>query len=111
MVGTNSITSLAQNSHIREKFLSLEQATTFTLSTNTSIEDNVVVYLNGVRLHTDDYTFTTANDTIVFASSRPVGDIIDVDIVTAGFRTSNHNSKSETGTHLSFQNKNTLIMI
>ena len=68
----------------------------------------MVVYLNGVRLHTDDYTFTNANNTIVFASARPVDDVVDVDIVTAGFRTSNHNAKSETGRHLSFENKNVL---
>ena len=109
LIGFNAITALAQNSHTREKFtVSGTATTTFTLSTNTVVEDNVVVYLNGVRLHTDDYSFYTANDTVVFASSRPVGDIIDVDIVTAGFRTSNHNAKSETGRHLSFENKNVL---
>ncbi len=68
LVGTNSITSLAHNSHIREKLsVSGTAATTFTLSTNTTIEDNVVVYLNGVRLHTDDYTFTTAKTIVSFA--------------------------------------------
>ena len=108
LIGFNAITALAQNSHIREKFTVLTSTANFTLSTNTAVEDNVVVYLNGVRLHTDDYTFTNANNTIVFASARPVDDVVDVDIVTAGFRTSNHNAKSETGRHLSFENKNVL---
>ena len=108
LIGFNAITALAQNSHTREKFTVLTSTANFTLSTNTAVEDNVVIYLNGVRLHTDDYSFYTANDTIVFTSSRPVGDIVDVDIVTAGFRTSNHNAKSETGRHISFENKNVL---
>ena len=108
LIGFNAITALAQNSHTREKFTVLTSTANFTLSTNTAVEDNVVVYLNGVRLHTDDYSFYTANDTVVFTSSRPVGDIVDVDIVTAGFRTSNHNAKSETGRHISFENKNVL---
>ena len=109
LVGFNAITSLARNSHTREKFTVSGTATSsFTLTTNTAVEDNVVVYVNGARLHTDDYSFYTANDTIVFTSSRPVGDIVDVDIVTAGFRTSNHPAKSEVGTHLSFENNKIL---
>ena len=150
LVGFNAITSLAQNSHIRETFtVSGTAKSAFTLTTNIAVEDNIVVYLNGVRLHRNDYALHNENNIIEFKSStndaivldstdgtadagdnvlteimlgsdniiteniqtiesRPVGDVIDVDIVTAGFRTSNHNAKSEVGTHLSFENKKVL---
>ena len=104
LIGFNAITSLAQSSYIRETFTSSSNQSVFTLATNIAAQDDIIIHVNGVRIQNADYTTYTSNNTITFSESFGVGEVIDFDVVTAGFRSGNHNAKSEKATHQSFAN-------
>ena len=104
LIGFNAITSLAQSSYVREVFTSSSGQTNFTLSTNIAAQDDVIPYVNGIRLQGTGYVIHTSNNTITFTEGLGLSEIVEFEVVTAGFRSGIHNAKSEKATHQSFAN-------
>ena len=66
------------------------------------------MHLNGYRLSEVDYTITPANNTISFTAGRTLNDVVAVDIISPGFRSSMHNAKGESAEHPMFLTPSTL---
>ena len=56
------------------------------------------VYLNGMRLHETDYTIDYTAKTIEI-QDLVNGDVVSIDIIQHGFRSSAHNTKAEPARH------------
>ena len=108
LVGLNFITDLARSSYLRETFTSTASQQHFTLNTNIDGTTRLNVHLNGYRLSEVDYTITPANNTISFTAGRTLNDVVAVDIISPGFRSSMHNAKGESAEHPMFLTPSTL---
>ena len=105
LYGTNGVTDLARSSYSRETFTAGQGQTLFQLNMSLTGGERINVYLNGLRISETDFDIDYINKTVT-VSEREADDVLVVEIIAHGFRSSAHNSKSEKAFHPMFSTPN-----
>ena len=96
--GTNDVAALSRSTLTKETFTVDGDQEVFNLTSKLSGGERMNVYLNGMRLHETDYTIDYIAKTIEVQDVAQ-GDVISIDIIQHGFRSSAHNTKAEAARH------------
>ncbi|MEK9694122.1 MAG: hypothetical protein VW270_00080 [Candidatus Poseidoniales archaeon] len=105
LYGTNGVTDLARSSYSRETFTAGQGQTLFQLNMSLTGGERINVYLNGLRISETDFDIDYINKTVT-VSEREADDVLVIEIIAHGFRSSAHNSKSEKAFHPMFSTPN-----
>lgn len=105
LYGTNGVTDLARSSYSRETFTAAQGQTLFQLNMSLTGGERINVYLNGLRISETDFDIDYINKTVT-VSEREADDVLVIEIIAHGFRSSAHNSKSEKAFHPMFSTPN-----
>ena len=98
LYGSNDVTALSRSTLSKETFTADGTQEVFNLTSKLSGGERINVYLNGMRLHETDYTIDFTAKTIEVQDVTQ-GDVISIDIIQHGFRSSAHNTKAEPARH------------
>lgn len=101
LYGASEVTDLSRSTYSKETFTAGAGQTMFQLLGQIAGGERINVYLNGLRLAESDYEIDYINKNITI-SPRLEGDIIFVEILQHGFRSSMHNAKNEKALHPMF---------
>lgn len=101
LYGTSEITDLSRSTYAKETFTAVKYQTNFQVHNPISPVERINVYVNGLRLSEVDFSIDYVNKTIII-SERDTDDIVMVEIVSPGFRSSMHNTKNEKAYHPMF---------
>ena len=101
LYGSNDVTSLSRSTLSKETFTADGTQEVFNLTSKLSGGERINVYLNGMRLHETDYKIDYSLKTITIEEIAN-GDVVSIDIIQHGFRSSAHNTKAEVARHPMF---------
>ena len=101
LFGTSEITDLSRSTYVKQTYTATLGQTNFQLSNPIAPSDRINVYVNGLRLSEVDYTIDYTNKMIII-SARHTDDIVMVETISPGFRSSMHNAKNDKATHPMF---------
>ena len=99
--GHSDVAALSRSSVSKETFTADGTQEVFPLTARLTGGERMNVYLNGMRLHETDYTIDYTAKTIEIQELEN-GDVISIDIIQHGFRSSAHNTKAEVARHPMF---------
>ena len=99
--GTNDVAGLSRSTLSKETFTADGTQEVFNLTSKLSGGERINVYLNGMRLHETDYKIDYSLKTITIEEIAN-GDVVSIDIIQHGFRSSAHNTKAEVARHPMF---------
>lgn len=101
LYGTSEITDLSRSTYAKETFTAVKYQTNFQVHNPISPVERINVYVNGLRLSEVDFSIDYVNKTIII-EERDTDDIVMVEVISPGFRSSMHNAKNEKAYHPMF---------
>jgi len=105
--GTSEVTDLSRSTISKETWTAEAGQTEFIISTPLSGGERITVYLNGLRLSDLDYDIDYLNKKIMI-DEREEDDVLFLEVLHHGFRSSMHNTKNEKASHPMFSTPDTI---